>query len=116
MNQASKYQQLEAELKPYQHMMGQAADTVLLEDVSNYPIFVVSQLAIDLGISLIEREEGGSLWSIHLSTLEEMAAKKVVQMERVPDFQAIYKDPREYFCLFVLSDLGAQFIFLPRED
>jgi len=32
----------------------------------------------------------------------------------VQDFRQVYKDPEANLCLFVLSDLGAQFIFIPR--
>jgi hypothetical protein len=36
-------------------------------------------------------------------------------MERIDHFRSIFKDPDAFFCLFTLSDLGAQFIFLPRD-
>jgi len=112
----SLYERLPQELAPFQKMMGQAADTIMDEDVSRYPIFAIHQLELELGILLIERNETGAKWSIHASTLEEMATKKLVQSNRIDDFRRVYKNPREYFCLFVLSDEGAQFIFLPRED
>lgn len=112
----SVYERLPKDLALYQKMMGQAADTIMDEDVSRYPIFAVHQLDLELGILLVQRSEEGSKWSIHASTLEEMVTKKLVQSNRVDDFRRVYKNPREFFCLFVLSDQGAQFIFLPRED
>lgn len=114
--QADQFARLEEALQPFLPLMGQAGDTVMDENVSNYPIFVVSQLEIDLGIPIVKRSEAGPRWSVHASTLEEMSAKKIIQSERVDDFRRIYKDPRDYICLFVLSDLGAKFIFLPRVD
>jgi hypothetical protein len=112
----SLYERLPQELSPYQRMMGQAADTIMDEDVSRYPIFAIHQLELELGILLVQRSEGGAKWSIHATTLEEMVSKKLVQMNRVDDFRRVYKNPRDFFCLFALSDEGAQFIFLPRED
>lgn len=112
----SLYERLPVELAPYHKMMGQAADTIMDEDVSRYPILAIHQLELELGILLVQRSEKGSKWSIHASTLEEMVTKKLVQTNRIDDFRRVYKNPREFFCLFVLSDEGAQFIFLPRED
>ncbi len=115
MTDEGKYLQLKDALQPFIPAIGKAADTIIDENVSNYPIFVVSQLEIDLGIPLIKRTEEGSSWSVHASTLEELSAKRVIQEERVNDFRNVFKDPRDYVCLFVLSDLGAKFIFLPRD-
>ncbi|MBK6946882.1 MAG: hypothetical protein IPH16_01320 [Haliscomenobacter sp.] len=115
MTDEGKYQQIKEAILPFIPMIGKAADTIIDENVSNYPIFVVSQLDIDLGIPLVKRTEEGSLWSVHASTLEEMSAKRVIQEEKVTRFRDVYKDPRDYVCLFVLSDLGAIFIFLPRD-
>lgn len=110
-----KYQQLKEDLKPFIPLMNKASDTLMDENISKYPIFVVSQLDIELGILLVQRSEAYSKWSVHLSTLEELATKKIVQMDRVNHFRSIFKEPDLFFCLFTLSDLGAQFIFLPRD-
>lgn len=112
----SKYQQLEEEMAPYAGLMGKAADAILDQDISSYPIFVVHQFNLEIGIPILERRENGPKWSINASTLEELATKKIVEMARVDNFRQVYKDPREFLCLFVLSDLGAHFIFLPRSE
>lgn len=109
-----KYQQLEEELKPYAALMGKAADAILDQNISNYPIFVVHQYQLDIGIPLLVNEPGGPKWSIHASTLEELATKNVIDMSRVDNFRKVYKNPEEHLCLFVLSELGANFIFIPR--
>lgn len=115
MDVNEKFAQLEKDLQPYRHVLGQAADTVLDQDVSEYPIFVVHQLSVDLGIPLVQRNEAeGVKWSVNASTLEELVTKQVVTTDRVDSFKKIYKNPRANICLFVLSDLGAQFIFIPR--
>lgn len=115
MELEEKYQQLKNELKPLSAVMNKATDTLLDEGISKYPIFVVSQLEIELGIPLVQRNGSQFKWFINLSTLEEMATKKIVQMERIDHFRSIFKNPDSFFCLFTLSDLGAQFIFLPRD-
>lgn len=112
MDPKDKLLQIQAELEFYKPVMAKATEMILDEDISKYPIFVVHTDTIEMGIPLVEREQSGK-WSIHLSTLEEFAAKQLIQPEKVEDFIKIYKNPIESHCLFVLSDLGARFIFLP---
>lgn len=119
MNKAfihAKIERLETELKPYLPVIGNAADTILDQDVSSYPIFVVHQMdTVDIGILLLSHQaQEGPAWSVHASTLEELATKKVVEMSKVDSFRKVYKNPRENICLFVLSDLGANFMFISR--
>lgn len=110
-----KYIQLEEELSPFKKTMARASDTILDQEVSKYPIFVVHQHELEIGVLLVSASEA-SAWSIHASTLEEFVSKQIVEMEKVDDFREVFKDPKEYFCLFVLSELGANFIFLPAKD
>ncbi len=105
---------LEKELKAYKALLGQAADTILDQEVSNYPIFVLHQQGVSIGLPLVESEGDKVPWSVNASTLEELATKKVISMEKVEDFKGVYHDPRAFLCLFVLSDSGADFVFLPR--
>ena len=110
-----RYAKLEKELAPQKAVMGKAADAILDQDVSSYPIFIIHQHIVDIGIPIVEREDQGPLWSINASTLEELATKKVIEPGKIDNFKQVYKSPQDFLCLFVLSDLGANFIFLPRE-
>jgi hypothetical protein len=110
MELEEKYQQLKNDLIPFSSVMNKASETLLDEG-----IFIVSQLDIELGVPLVQRNPSNNKWSLNLSTLEELATKKIIQMERVDHFRSVFKDPDFFFCLFTLSDLGAQFIFLPRD-
>lgn len=117
MDVNKKFFQLEEELQPYLPLLSKAADTVLDQGVSSYPIFVVHQLSVDLGIPLLQRDdEEGVKWSVNATTLEELVTKQVVKNDKVDSFKKVYKNPNQHLCLFVLSDLGAQFIFIPRKD
>ncbi len=111
----SKFLQLEKELKPYLSVISQASDAIIDKEVSDYPILVVHQQQIELGIPIVVRESVKGKWSVNASTLEEFAMKQVITTEKLEDFQGIYKDPRAHLCLFVISELGAQFIFIKRE-
>lgn len=115
MDPKDKLLQIQTELELFKPVMSKATEMLLDQDISKYPIFVVHTDTIEMGIPLVEREQSGK-WSIHLSTLEEFAAKQLIQQEKVEDFIKIYKNPIETHCLFVLSDLGARFIFIPTGD
>ncbi|MEL6923174.1 MAG: hypothetical protein AAFO94_03930 [Bacteroidota bacterium] len=114
MTAEQKFQQIQDELSPYKKTLGQAADTIIEQNVSSYPIFVVHQLEVGIGIPLIEREQVEGNWSINASSLEEFATKNLVEPEKLDEFKRVYKDPTAHLCLFLLSDFGATFVFLPR--
>ena len=106
--------QLEKELQPLKKILGQASDTIIDENVSNYPIFVTQQLEINIGIPLINKDIQGGKWSVNASTLEEFATKNLIEPDKVNDFRKVFKSTEDYLCLFVLSEIGATFVFLPR--
>jgi hypothetical protein len=106
--------QLERELKPYIGIMEKASIAIMEKDISKYPILVVHQQEIELGIPVVSKNQSKGNWSINASTLEEFATKQVISAEKIEDFQGIYKDPNQELCLFVISELGAKFIFMPR--
>lgn len=104
---------LEADLKKYRPMFKNASDAIMEQDISNYPIFVAHQADPVLGISLLNRHKSNTNWSFNASTLEEFATKQIVQMSKVEDFKEIYKNPKEFICVFILEEALGQFIFYP---
>ncbi|MEL7121062.1 MAG: hypothetical protein AAFO07_16535 [Bacteroidota bacterium] len=112
--QEALYIEIKAFLQRHIPVMRKASDTILDQEVSSYPIFVIHQAEnVELGVPLVARDPAQlKEWSINASTLEEMAAKKVVDMARVDRFRQIFKDPKNYYCLFILSENGANFLFL----
>ncbi|HQX43690.1 MAG: hypothetical protein IPP06_02260 [Saprospiraceae bacterium] len=118
MNKPSieKFLQLEEDLRRYRKALNQAQEIMLNEDISLYPIFILHQQELEMGIPVIEAGEKTGLWSVHASSMEEFMVKNLIQTEKIPEFQKLYKSHEHHFCLFVLSELGAQFIFYPREE
>ena len=113
MSDIDKFLELQKQLQPYKKILAQAADVILDENVSKYPIFIIHQQEVHMGVSLIEASKNIN-WSVNASTLEEFVTKELIFMDKAQDFIATYKDPELNLCLFVLSELGAQFIFIPR--
>lgn len=93
--------------------MGKASDSIIDQEITKYPIFVVHQHTVEIGVSLTPDRPDGQ-WKIQASSLEEMVSKQIVEQNKVDSFRTIYKAPDKFFCLFVLSELGAKFIFIPR--
>lgn len=107
---------LENDLKKYRPMFKNASDAIIEQDVSNYPIFVAHHDNPILGISLLDYGESKTNWSFTASTLEEFAAKQIVEMSKVEDFKKIYKNPKQFICVFILDEDLGQFIFYPMYD
>jgi len=113
MDQEKIMKQLELELQNYKSLLGNAADTIIDEDVSKYPIFVLFKTPVEIGIPIIDNATSGK-WSINASTLEEFYSRQLISAENIDQFKEIYKHPKHYLCLFIINELGGNYYFLPR--
>ncbi len=104
---------LESDLKKYRPMFRNATDAIIEQDVSNYPIFVAHQDNPILGVELLNHAKSKTNWSFTVSTLEEFTTKQIIEIEKVDDFKKIYKNPKEFICVFILDEILGQFIFYP---
>ena len=86
MNENHFYTSLEKDLSAQRIIMNKAIDTVLNQEVTNYPIVVLHQADVELGVLLMDGGTVYSKWEIRISSLEEMVAKKVMRSDRVEDF------------------------------
>lgn len=112
---AEQLLQLQKELEIYVDTLSQAEDVILTQEVSSFPIFVIHQHTVDIGINIVDREQTRGNWSVNASTLEEFVTRQILSVEKVDDFKTVYKTHEDELCLFVLSELGAKFIFLPKK-
>lgn len=112
MSEEKKFEDLHKELAPYKSVLEKASNIILEKEVSKYPIFVFHQHDIEVGIPIIEKEKAKGNWNVHASSLEEFSSKSLIQKEKVEEFISVYKEKDKHLCLFVISELGAKFIFL----
>jgi hypothetical protein len=112
----SNYLQLEKELAAYIDVLSSAADVILDQEISLYPIFVVHKEEMEIGVPVIQKENRMDSWSVQASSLEEFVSKQLIEPNKLDSFKTIYKDPAKHLCLFVVSSLGANFIFLKRNN
>lgn len=114
MKEKIQYKILEKELANYLPALNEAAEEIVNNNVSLYPIFVIHQHFVDIGIQMVTKEKVSGNWSVNASTLEEFVTKQIITNEKVDEFRQTYKEKKEDLCLFVLSELGADFIFMPK--
>ncbi len=105
---------LQQELEVYVDTLSKAEEVILTQEVSSFPIFVIHQHTVDIGINIVDREQTRGNWSVNASTLEEFVTKQILSTAKLDDFKTVYKNHEGELCLFVLSELGAKFIFLPK--
>ncbi len=108
-----KYKTLEQELTAYKPFLAKTSDAILDQDVSQYPIFVIHRQGIQVGIPLDTEQIRGD-WLVNASSLEEFVTKQLIEADKVDAFKSVYKDPKNFLCLFVVVDQGATFVFIPR--
>lgn len=100
-------------LKAYSPTLVQATRTILDEGVTKYPIYVAVLDHFKAGIPIINGEDFGKTWNINASSLEEFYTKKIMDKEAVDNFRKVYKDPKKYFCVFLVESDDAKMLFIP---
>ncbi len=111
-----EYLKLKEEIRPYLKMLREASSTIIEQDVSEHPIFVFHKEYLELGVPLADSNSVSGSWSVRASTLEEFVARQLIGQDRVDSFKSAYKDPEEWFCLFIVqSEQDARFVFIPHE-
>ncbi|NUO00739.1 MAG: hypothetical protein HUU01_08990 [Saprospiraceae bacterium] len=111
----NEYTQLEQWLKGHRKTLSDAAEVIMDQNISSYPVFVAFRQEVEIGIPLIALGNSEADWGIQASTLEELTARGVMQMEKVNAFREVYKDPKKFLCILVLSNPGAEFVFFPKK-
>lgn len=109
----SPLKSLKKDLDFYSDSIAEVAQDILEEQLSAYPIFVAHQHELALGELILDKNELGTDWSIHASTIEEFLEKNLIKEDKQAFFKAKYKDPKSFMCLFVVVPEGANFVFYP---
>ena len=90
MNSSSAYKNLASEIQPYKALLAKASDSILDQEITKYPIFVLHQHDIEVGIPITKDD---SLWKIHASSLEEFVSKQIIEQNKIDSFRTIFKSP-----------------------
>jgi len=107
---------LRADLMVYKELIKETAGDIIKEGYSNYPIFVAHQFEAKIGEVILDRKELGINWTIHASTLDEFSQIGIVKKDRIEFFKETYKDPEKFICIFIITEKGGNFVFVPYES
>lgn len=107
---------LEADLKLYSESIKEIAAEIRSEGVSPHPIFIAHQHEVKMGEPILDKEELGTEWTIHASTLDEFMERGVIKPILKDRFLQSYKDPEKFMCVFVVVPEGANFVYFPYTD
>ena len=113
MGKTEEFIVLRDQLQPFIPILDRASEIIRNERVSRYPIMVVHKQDLELGIPFETGPIPGG-WQIQASTLEEFVARQLIDDSRIDDFRDLYRQHENHVCLFILSSLGAQFVFFEK--
>lgn len=108
-------QSLKGDLILYKASIEEVALEILREGFSEFPIFIAHQIKVPIGEIILDHTELAMGWSISASTLEEFLENKLIEPEKQDLFRKNYKNPKEFMCIFLISEGGASFVFVPYQ-
>jgi hypothetical protein len=108
-------EQVENRIKQFKSICTKAIQTVIEEDVSLYPVLVAHRPDVILGIPLLNAAQIDADFAFRISTLEELVTKQIVSTESLVPFQKLYRKHSKRFCVLVIDDQSANFVFIKSE-
>lgn len=93
----------------------EVSDDIIAEGYSQYPIFIAHQAEVKLGEVILDREELQTNFTYQASILEDLVTKNIIKPNNVEKFKTAFKDPKKFCCIFLVTEYGAQFVFVPFE-
>lgn len=109
----SPLKSLESDLKLYSESLKEVSTEIIVEGISQYPIFIAHQHKISVGEVVLDKDELNTDWTIHASTLEEFLEKSIILEDKKANFIRNYKNANDFMCVFVVVPEGANFVFFP---
>lgn len=106
---------LRLDLNFFKESIREVSKDIISEGYSQYPVFIAHQSEVKLGEVILDREELGTNFTVQASTLEELMERNVVMEKNKEKFIKAYKDPDQFCCIFLVTEHGAQFVFVPFE-
>jgi len=104
---------LKEDIEFYNDSILEIASEILNNSISEYPIFVAHQHDVELGNVILDKSDFNRTWTINATIVEELLEKKIISNNKFESFKGIYKDPRKHICVFLISEKGGNFVFIP---
>jgi len=113
MNAQEILNSLKEDLKFYKKFIQDVSEEIINSNYSQYPIFVAHQNEVKLGELILDKDDFDKKWSINATILDELVQAGIVDPGKVKSFQNVYKNPKENICVFLISEKGGNFVFIP---
>ncbi|MBL0911209.1 MAG: hypothetical protein IBJ09_02465 [Bacteroidia bacterium] len=108
-------EQAEAVLQRTWSELQSCAAAILDDNISNFPVFILSRQPVALGENISDRftEDDLDGYFITASTAEDLIKARIIEAEKAKMFVASYKSPRTHACVLAIGDDGGGFIYFP---
>jgi hypothetical protein len=83
---------------------------------SDFPIFPICRQHTEIGQTLIPKGHLDTTWNYNISFLDEFIQRELVTKENMEEFKAVFKNPDEFCCLFVIDYDFTNFVFIPYPE
>jgi hypothetical protein len=83
---------------------------------SDFPIFVLSEMEIEIGGKLFLSSDFQTKYNYNASFVEEFIERNLIGEESIELFKENYKNTDEFCCLFVMDADFAGFVFMPYPE
>lgn len=106
---------LEKDIRFFRDAMKEAAETLIQDDITRFPIFIAYQGEyFPIGENILPRQEYNAVWSVNATSAETLINEGIIAIDKAKYFLTQYKPADQFMCLFVVKDeQEAQFIFMP---
>ncbi len=104
---------LQLDFNLFKDSLKEVSDDMISEEFTQYPIFVAHQSEVKIGEIILDREELQSNFTFQASTFEEFVERKIIETQNKQRFIKAYKNPAEFCCIFLVTEYGAQYVFVP---
>jgi hypothetical protein len=94
----------------------EASYQIRKQGFSDHPIFPISKTHIPIGQLMLDRLSLNLQWNYYASYLDEFVQRKLVDGEKTDAFKAVYKNPDEFCCLFVVDQEFTNFLYVPYPE
>lgn len=94
----------------------EAAYQIKKRGFSEYPVFVLTRLRVEIGATLFMPQDMGTAYEYKASFLEEFVQRSLIADGSVELFKENYRDNEEFACLFVMDGDFAGFVYVPYPE
>lgn len=107
--------QVEQVLRMRASDMKEASENLIRDEITKYPVFIISQTQVAFGEPLPDSNPATDLWHVRVVSTEMLIEKGIIPLEKAKNFVASYKSAAAFMCLLVVPEPPERpgFIFAP---